>query len=98
MKKSITIVAALLLTLCFVGFGYSADVKNGIHVGNAGAFTGDAAAPCAEIYNSAQIAVDEWNARGGIQGVKIEQVMGDDAMDPARRYRPPHEPHCPGHF
>jgi branched-chain amino acid transport system substrate-binding protein len=84
MKKSITIVAALLLTLCFVGFGYSADVKNGIHVGNAGAFTGDAAAPCAEIYNSAQIAVDEWNARGGIQGVKIEQVMGDDAMDPAQ--------------
>jgi branched-chain amino acid transport system substrate-binding protein len=67
-----------------VGTGYSADVKNGIHVGNAGAFTGDAAAPCAEIYNSAQIAVDEWNARGGIQGVKIEQVMGDDAMDPAQ--------------
>jgi len=84
MKKSITIMVSLLLALCFVGFGYSADVKNGIHVGNAGAFTGDAAAPCAEIYNSAQIAVDEWNARGGIQGVKIEQVMGDDAMDPAQ--------------
>ena len=46
--------------------------------------TGDDTVPCAEIYNSAQIAVDEWNARGGIQGVKIEQVMGDDAMDPAQ--------------
>jgi branched-chain amino acid transport system substrate-binding protein len=75
---------SILLVLCFVGFGYSADVKNGIHVGNAGAFTGDAAAPCAEIYNSAQIAIDEWNARGGIQGVEIEQIMGDDAMDPAQ--------------
>jgi len=84
MRKLITIIVSLLLVLCFVGFGYSADVKKGIHVGNAGAFTGDAAAPCAEIYNSAQIAVDEWNAKGGIQGVKIEQIMGDDAMDPAQ--------------
>jgi branched-chain amino acid transport system substrate-binding protein len=37
-----------------------------------------------EIYNSAQIAVDEWNEKGGIQGVKIKQVMGDDALDPAQ--------------
>jgi len=84
MRKSSTIIMSILLVLCFVGVGYSADVKNGIHVGNAGAFTGDAAAPCAEIYNSAQIAIDEWNARGGIQGVEIEQIMGDDAMDPAQ--------------
>jgi branched-chain amino acid transport system substrate-binding protein len=75
---------SILLVLGFVGVGFSADVKDGIHVGNAGAFTGDAAAPCAEIYNSAQIAIDEWNEKGGIQGVKIEQIMGDDAMDPAQ--------------
>ena len=30
------------------------------------------------------MAVDEWNARGGIQGVKITHVMGDDALDPAQ--------------
>ena len=84
MRKSIAIILSVLLVICFVGIGYGADVKKGIHVGNAGAFTGDAAAPCAEIYNSAQIAVDEWNAKGGIQGVKIEHIMGDDAMDPAQ--------------
>ena len=84
MKKSAVVVLALVLTLSLVGVGYTADVKKGIHVGNAGAFTGDAAAPCMEIYNSAQIAVDEWNAKGGIQGVKIEQIQGDDAMDPAQ--------------
>ena len=84
MRKSITIIMSILLVLCFIGYGFSAEVKKGIHVGNAGAFTGDAAAPCMEIYNSAQIAVDEWNAKGGIQGVKIEQIMGDDAMDPAQ--------------
>ncbi len=60
------------------------DVSKGIHVGNAGSFTGDAAAPCMEIFNSSQLAVDEWNARGGIQGIKIEHIMGDDALDPAQ--------------
>ena len=84
MKKSLMIILSMVLILGLAGFGHSADVKKSIHVGNAGAFTGDAAAPCAEILNSAQIAVDEWNARGGIQGVKIEQIMGDDAMDPAQ--------------
>ncbi len=84
MRKSTAIIVSVLLVIGLVGIGYGADVKKGIHVGNAGAFTGDAAAPCAEIYNSAQIAVDEWNAKGGIQGVKIEHIMGDDAMDPAQ--------------
>jgi branched-chain amino acid transport system substrate-binding protein len=84
MKKSLIFALAIMVTALFAGPAYSADVKKGIHVGNAGAFTGDAAAPCMEIFNSAQIAVDEWNAKGGIQGVKIEQIMGDDAMDPAQ--------------
>jgi branched-chain amino acid transport system substrate-binding protein len=85
MKKVLGI-SALLFALLFVlsPTSFAADVKKGIHVGNAGAFTGDAAAPCMEIFNSSQIAVDEWNARGGIQGVKIEHIMGDDAMDPAQ--------------
>ena len=84
MKKGLMIVLSLVLIFGIVGLGHSADVKKGIHVGNAGAFTGDAAAPCMEIYNSAQIAVDEWNAKGGIQGVEIKHIMGDDAMDPAQ--------------
>lgn len=84
MKKSVTAVLAVFLVFIVAAMGYSADVKKGIHIGNAGAFTGDAAAPCMEIYNSGQIAVDEWNARGGIQGIKIEHIMGDDAMDPAQ--------------
>jgi len=70
--------------LFFSRIGDCADVKKGIRVGNAGAFTGDAAAPCMEIFNSSQLAVDGWNAKGGIQGVKIIHVMGDDAMNPAQ--------------
>jgi len=85
MKKAIPMFSLLIVAvLIFSSHGYSADVSKGIHVGNAGAFTGGAAAPCMEIFNSSQIAVDEWNERGGIQGVKIEHIMGDDAMDPAQ--------------
>jgi branched-chain amino acid transport system substrate-binding protein len=84
MKKLLLVVFTVALIFGFAGLGHSADVKKGIHVGNAGAFTGDAAAPCMEIFNSSQMAVDEWNAKGGIQGVQIKHIMGDDAMDPAQ--------------
>ncbi len=62
-----------------------------IHVGDAGSFTGDAASPCMEIFNSAQVAVDEWNAKGGIHGVKIKHIMGDDALDPAQAINVAHK-------
>jgi branched-chain amino acid transport system substrate-binding protein len=85
MKRSLTLFFLMgAMVLCFPGTGLSADVSKGIHVGDAGAFTGDAAAPCMEIFNSAQLAVDEWNEKGGIRGVKIKHIMGDDAMDPAQ--------------
>jgi branched-chain amino acid transport system substrate-binding protein len=84
MKKSMSLIFLMIIGLIFwvPGLGHSAD--KAIRVGNAGAFTGDAAAPCMEIFNSSQIAVDEWNAKGGIKGMKIEHIMGDDAMDPAQ--------------
>jgi branched-chain amino acid transport system substrate-binding protein len=85
MKKLLGTTALFSVLLFFLSAAsFAADVKKGIHIGNAGAFTGDAAAPCMEIFNSAQIAVDEWNEKGGIRGVKIEHIMGDDAMDPAQ--------------
>ena len=85
MKRSIAVIFFMMMALLLLqpGSGFAADQKV-IKIGNAGAFTGDAAAPCMEIYNSAQVAIDEWNAKGGIAGMKIEQVMGDDAMDPAQ--------------
>jgi branched-chain amino acid transport system substrate-binding protein len=82
MKKAIWLVLLIVgVAFTFPGLGYAQKV---IRIGDAGAFTGDAAAPCMEIYNSGQIAIDEWNAKGGIKGMKIEHPMGDDAMDPAQ--------------
>ncbi len=82
--KKVVFLAVLVAGFLMAGTALGADVSKGIHVGNAGSFTGDAAAPCMEIFNSAQLAVDEWNAKGGIQGVKIQHIMGDDALDPAQ--------------
>jgi branched-chain amino acid transport system substrate-binding protein len=85
MKKSFVLFSFMIAVILFsFEIGFCRDVSKGIHIGDAGAFTGDAAAPCMEIFNSAQIAVDEWNAKGGIHGVKIKHIMGDDAMDPAQ--------------
>ena len=84
MMKRVMILLFVVLGLSVCQTALANDVSMGIHVGNAGSFTGDAAAPCMEIFNSSQMAVDEWNARGGIQGVKIKQIMGDDALDPAQ--------------
>jgi len=84
MKKGRWILFLFFAVMYLPAAGHAAEVSKGIHVGDAGSFTGDAAAPCMEIFNSAQVAVDEWNAKGGIQGVKIEHIMGDDALDPAQ--------------
>jgi len=95
MKRVYYLFLIFALVFCVTGFAARAnaaglvDSSTGmkitvIHIGDAGSFTGDAAAPCMEIYNSAQIALDEWNAKGGIRGVKLKQIMGDDAMDPAQ--------------
>ncbi len=83
MKRLIVLLFAMLF-LSVSQIALANDVSKGISVGNAGSFSGDAAAPCMEIFNSSQLAVDEWNERGGIQGIKIKHIMGDDALDPAQ--------------
>ncbi len=86
MKKMMSTCFLIGLGIVFLslGIGQGAEMPKVIHMGNAGAFTGDAAAPCMEIFNSSQVAVDEWNEKGGIKGVKIDHIMGDTTMDPAQ--------------
>jgi len=85
MRKFILLVFLMVVGVYFFrATGYGAELPKVIRIGNAGAFSGDAAAPCMEIFNSSQIAIDEWNEKGGIQGVKLEHVMGDTTTDPAQ--------------
>ena len=53
-----------------------------IKLGVAGPLTGDQGAFGQELKNGALIAVEEWNAKGGVLGKKIEIVWGDDQHDP----------------
>ncbi len=59
-----------------------AQAASTIKVGTAGPLTGDQGAFGQEITNGVMMAVDEWNAKGGVLGKKIEIVWGDDQHDP----------------
>lgn len=71
-------------SLCFAQSAKSADVSKGIKIGACGAFSGGSAASGMEMYNSFKLAVDQRNAAGGIKGVKVELLWGDDAGDAAQ--------------
>jgi len=58
--------------------GASAQIK----VGVAGPLTGPNAAFGAQLKNGAEQAAEDLNAKGGINGQKIELSFGDDASDP----------------
>ncbi len=86
MKKivSLLLVAALAVT-GLVGCGSNNDSKstgeNVFKIGGSGPLTGGAAAYGDAVNKGAQIAVDEINAAGGINGVKVEWKLEDDEHD-----------------
>jgi branched-chain amino acid transport system substrate-binding protein len=59
-----------------------AQAASTVKIGAAGPMTGDQGAFGQEIKNGVIIAVDEWNAKGGVLGKRIEIVWGDDQRDP----------------
>ena len=86
MKLTKTIALVLALVLCmslFAGCGSSGyTAKNTEYViGLSGPLTGNAAVYGTAVKNSAQMAVDEINAAGGLNGVKFKLVVMDDAND-----------------
>ncbi len=77
------VLAVVLVAGCFTGCasGNSGDGELVFKIGAQGPLTGGAAAYGIAVNNGAQIAVDEINAAGGINGVKIEFKMEDDEHD-----------------
>ncbi|MEK7286818.1 MAG: branched-chain amino acid ABC transporter substrate-binding protein [Nitrospirota bacterium] len=53
-----------------------------IVIGTAGPMTGDQSKLGGDVANGVRLAVDEWNEKGGINGVKIRLEIGDDQHDP----------------
>jgi branched-chain amino acid transport system substrate-binding protein len=77
MKKLVTSSIALAAMVALAGTA-SAQIKIGV----AGPITGPNAAFGAQLKNGAEQAAADINAKGGINGQKIEIVVGDDVSDP----------------
>lgn len=74
-------VVILLLAMFFI-FGCSRQDENVIKIGAAGPMTGDQSKMGIDLRNGVELAVAEWNTKGGVLGKKIELVPGDDQADP----------------
>ena len=83
MKKIVSVAMAMVLALgCLTGCGGSSSSRGDVFkIGGIGPLTGAAASYGDAVKKGAQIAVDEINAAGGINGVRVEFKMQDDEHD-----------------
>ena len=87
-KKILALVLALVMvTAIFASCGDKKD-DNGsegtIKIGVSGPLTGAAAVYGVAVENSAKMAIEEINANGGMNGIKLELLSNDDAHDPSK--------------
>lgn len=86
MKKLVSVLLTAVMAVgCLAGCG-TKEAKNtdAFYIGGIGPVTGDAAIYGSAVQNGAQIAVDEINAAGGINGHQIEYNFQDDQGDPEK--------------
>lgn len=81
MKRIITMVALLSVALLLVS-GCQKKEAAVIRIGITGPMTGDQSRFGMDFRNGVSLAVDDWNARGGLLGKKIEVIIEDDQHDP----------------
>ena len=63
-------------------FGCTHQDDNVIRIGAAGPMTGDQSKMGVDLRNAVELAVAEWNEKGGVLGKKIVLLAGDDQADP----------------
>ena len=80
MRKFTVLLMALVLVLAACGGGSSSD-DGPIRIGALFPFTGDLALLGEESFRGVELAVEEFNANGGLDGREVEIVKGD-AVDP----------------
>lgn len=82
MKKAVSIFLVLTMAVSVLaGCGSSSKNKDTFYIGGIGPTTGTAAIYGTAVQNGAQIAVDEINAAGGINGHKVAFKFEDDQAD-----------------
>jgi len=85
-KLLLYLLPALVIAASFVvaGCGKGGGDSKSIKIGLAGVLTGGDGQIGASMLNGSQIAIDEWNAKGGVLGKKIESVSLDDEGNPQK--------------
>ncbi len=78
----LTIILTLGMVAMFSSCGNYAENNTKIKIGVSGPLTGEAAEYGIAVQNSAVLAVEEINAKGGLNGVLFEVEMLDDKHDP----------------
>lgn len=81
MKRLFAALMALVTSFILVSAGCQKKEER-IKIGVAGPMTGDQAKMGTDFKNGVSLAVEEWNARGGLLGKKIIMVIADDQHDP----------------
>ena len=76
LKTGTSIAALILMTGC------AKTEPGAIRIAVAGPMTGDQSKQGNDLKNGVELAVAEWNERGGVLGKKIELLIGDDQHDP----------------
>jgi len=79
---SVLLVVCMLLGACAPAATPTPQPKPPIKIAVVGPLTGDVATFGASNRDGAIMALEEWNAKGGVLGSKIEWVLGDSQCDP----------------
>ncbi|MCE5195284.1 MAG: branched-chain amino acid ABC transporter substrate-binding protein [Nitrospiraceae bacterium] len=79
--KKLIFNSIILLTIIFIFFACQKK-EDSIKIGVAGPMTGDQAKMGTDFKNGIELAVKEWNEKGGIFGKKIVIIVQDDQHDP----------------
>jgi branched-chain amino acid transport system substrate-binding protein len=83
-RKLVTFLALIafgVVTVALVGCGKSADT---IKIGLAAVQSGSDAQIGATMLDGSQVAIDEWNAKGGVLGKHIDTISLDDEANPQK--------------
>ncbi len=78
-KKILAVLLAAVMVLSFAACGNKDE--DAIVIGVSGPLTGGAAQYGTAVVNAAQLAVDEINAAGGVNGTKLKLISADDEAD-----------------
>jgi branched-chain amino acid transport system substrate-binding protein len=82
MSRWTRLLSAALMVVAIAGLSGCSGGSETVKLASIGPMTGESAKMGEDISRAVQLAVDEWNARGGVLGRKIELLIEDDRADP----------------